>query len=133
MSFGTLFPGRSLAVFGTIALLIVPGVAVAQSTPAAAPEANLDAASVEFYVDPDSNAQAQAAEWRDTRPEVADHPQADWFGDWTADPRTHIGDRVTQVVEAGALPVMVVYNIPYRDCGLYSAGAPTIPKSIAPG
>jgi len=128
MSFGTLFPGRSLAVFGTIALLIVPGVAVAHSTPAAAPEANLDAASVEFYVDPDSNAQAQAAEWRDTRPEVADHPQADWFGDWTADPRTHIGDRVTQVVEAGALPVMVVYNIPYRDCGLYSAGGANDPE-----
>ena len=29
---------------------------------------------------------------------------------------------VSRIFGAGALPVFVIYNIPYRDCGMYSAG-----------
>jgi endoglucanase len=85
--------------------------------------------NVTFFVDPDSNARRQAAEWEVTRPDdaklmrkIAEHAQADWFGDWTTDPRAEIAARLTQEVAAGALPVIVLYSIPYRDCGLYSKG-----------
>jgi endoglucanase len=89
-----------------------------------------------FFVDPDSHAARQAEEWEETRPEdaalmthLASHPRADWFGDWTADPETEIGGRVTQIVGADALPVLVFYTMPYRDCGLYSAGGANDPNT----
>ena len=116
-------------------LLGAPLPAIAQSTPVAGSETNLNAANVEFFIDPDSNARRQAEEWSESRPDdaetimkIANHSQADWFGDWTVDPLTEIGERVTQEVDAGALPVMVIYNIPYRDCGLYSAGGANDPE-----
>ena len=96
---------------------------------------NLESPTVEFFVDPDSNASRQSTEWRESRPDdadlmrkIADHSQADWFGDWTTDPLTEVDARVTQVTDAGALPVLVIYNIPYRDCGLYSAGGANDPE-----
>ena len=116
---------RWIALIVLLAVVASPGAAQGQAGDAR----NLDAGGVQFFVDPDSYASAQADEWRASRPDdadaimkIADHAQADWFGDWTADPAAEVGDRVTQVVEAGALPVMVLYNIPNRDCGLYSAG-----------
>jgi endoglucanase len=33
-----------------------------------------------------------------------------------------IDERVGRIVDADAVPIMVVYNIPFRDCGQYSAG-----------
>jgi endoglucanase len=82
-----------------------------------------------MYVDPDSNAARQAEEWRATRPldamamrRIASRPQADWFGDWNKDVRGDVGARVSEIAAAGALPVLVAYNIPNRDCGGYSAG-----------
>ena len=116
-------------------LLLMPGVIVAaESTPEVATTL-LDGPAT-FYVDPDSNAAKQAEEWRAERPEdanlmesIAGQPQADWFGDWTADPKNEIGARVSQIVGAGAVPVLVFYTIPYRDCGLYSAGGANDPES----
>jgi endoglucanase len=85
-----------------------------------------------FYVDPYSNARRQADEWRATRPQdaaamdlIAAHSHADWLGDWIGDITQHVNTRVTTIVNAGALPVFVVYNIPVRDCGSYSAGGAT--------
>jgi endoglucanase len=82
-----------------------------------------------LYVDPDSNAARQAEEWRATRPldamamqRIASRPQADWFGDWNTDIRRDVGARVSEIAAAGALPVLVAYNIPNRDCGGDSAG-----------
>jgi len=117
-------PGRLAIALVILSLAAMPGTVHAQATP----ERTLDG-DVTFFIDPASNALAQAEAWRETRPDdaeammkIADHAQADWYGDWTADPETEIGARVTQVTGAGALPVMVLYNIPHRDCGLYSAG-----------
>jgi endoglucanase len=82
-----------------------------------------------LYVDPDSNAARQAEEWRGTRPldamamqRIASRPQADWFGDWNTEIRRDVAARVSEIAAAGALPVLVAYNIPNRDCGGYSAG-----------
>lgn len=82
-----------------------------------------------LFVDPESPAQRQVEAWRAGRPtdarrleQVAGASQADWFGPWHADVRGAVDRRVTRIAEAGALPVLVVYAIPARDCGGYSAG-----------
>ena len=82
-----------------------------------------------LYIDPYSNAKRQVDEWRDTRPadasqinKIATESQADWFGDWSGNIRLAVSNRVTTITDAGALPVLVAYNIPVRDCGSYSSG-----------
>ena len=82
-----------------------------------------------FYVDPDSPARRQAAAWRSTRPadaalmdKIAAQPTALWVGGWVADPQAAVAARVDAATRAGAVPILVAYNVPQRDCGLYSAG-----------
>lgn len=55
---------------------------------------------------------------------IAGQSQADWIGDWvaTSDVAGVVDRRVDAITGAGALPVLVVYAIPSRDCGGYSAG-----------
>lgn len=80
-----------------------------------------------LYVQPNSNAQRQAEQWQRTRADdavrmqrLAEQPTAIWMGDWNRDPRRAVDDILTTA--GGALVVLVVYNIPYRDCGLHSRG-----------
>jgi endoglucanase len=82
-----------------------------------------------FYVDPESNARRQVQAWAAVRPgdaaalaRIAEHGQADWFGDWNADVRAAVASRAAEIGATGALPVFVAYNIPYRDCGGHSGG-----------
>ena len=51
---------------------------------------------------------------------IADHPHAVWIGDWMRDVRREVDAIVGRT--GGALPVLVAYNIPHRDCGQHSAG-----------
>jgi hypothetical protein len=87
-----------------------------------------------FYIDPNSSARAQATAWRASRPadaaqmdKIAGQPIADWYGDWVANVETSVRARVDTIAAAGALPVLVAYNIPQRDCGSYSAGGANNP------
>ena len=80
-----------------------------------------------MYVNPNSDARQQADAWASSRRDdaalmrrMADQPQAVWFGDWNRDPRGDV-DRLLGSAQ-GELAVISVYNIPYRDCGLYSRG-----------
>jgi endoglucanase len=82
-----------------------------------------------FYVEPDSAARRQAGAWRATRPadaaqmdKIAAQPQGVWLGGWEQDITAAVRTRVDAAQAAGAVPVLVAYNIPQRDCGLYSAG-----------
>jgi hypothetical protein len=91
-------------------------------------------AGAALFVDPDSRASRQVEAWRETRPAdaetleaIADASQADWFGTWHTDLRGAVDQRVTQISAAGALPVLVAYAIPARDCGGYSAGGVNSP------
>jgi hypothetical protein len=86
-------------------------------------------AGAKWFLDPGSNARKQADAWRVSRPadaaqmdKIAGQPQADWFGDWSGDIQTAVSNRVSQITAAGALPVLVAYDIPLRDCGSYSGG-----------
>ncbi len=80
-----------------------------------------------LYLEPDSNAARQAALWRTSDPDgaavmdqLAQIPVATWLGDWTPDPAGAVDDLLTRA--AGDLVVLVLYDIPDRDCGSFSAG-----------
>ncbi|MDP9456820.1 MAG: glycoside hydrolase family 6 protein, partial [Actinomycetota bacterium] len=82
-----------------------------------------------LHVAPNSNAGRQAEEWRSSRPEdaalmgeLAGLPLAYWFDAGSGDVRAAVDRRVTEADEAGALPVLVAYNVPNRDCSGQSTG-----------
>ena len=86
-----------------------------------------------FYLDPDSNASRQAEQWHPYRPEdarqmdkIASQPATYYFGEWTEETDAgtvgQVDHRVSQIANAGALPVLGAYAIPKRDCGRYSSG-----------
>jgi endoglucanase len=82
-----------------------------------------------LYVDPDSRAAQQAREWQQVRPEdarlidrIAREPQAAWFGDWDEDLAEAVDAYVSAATDAEALPLLVAYNIPHRDCFEHSTG-----------
>jgi endoglucanase len=86
-------------------------------------------ARARLYTDPGSPARRQAEAWRASRPEhaaqiekIARQSTANWFGDWSTDVQREVRERVSGVRRAGALPVIVAYNIPQRDCGGQSSG-----------
>jgi endoglucanase len=49
-------------------------------------------------------------------------PVATWFGGWNSNVQTDARNYVTKAAAAGAVPIMVAYNVPNRDCGGYSGG-----------
>jgi endoglucanase len=90
--------------------------------------------SLSLYVDPASSAKKTADAWRPTRPadaalmeKMAAQPQALWFGNWNSDLRGDVDRAVGTAASAEAVPVLVAYNIPQRDCGGYSAGGSDSP------
>jgi endoglucanase len=107
----------------------VPDVGAEAPKPAPRPLGVNPLAGKRLWVDPDSNARRQAGEWRGSRPadaaaldKIAAQPQAEWFGDWNSNLQKEVSDRLQKIVSDGGFPVAVVYNIPNRDCGQYSAG-----------
>jgi endoglucanase len=118
---GILLAAATLAVAGCVD---APGIAGPDDRAGSGP---LD--GIRFYVDPAGNARRQAELWRTSRPadaaaldRIAAGSQADWFGDWSGDVRAVVGARAGAIAVAGAVPVFVAYNIPFRDCGGYSGG-----------
>lgn len=131
-----------LAILGALLLLAVPeaGTPAAATPVAGTPTANagtnLTAGDVAWFVDPNSHARMQAGEWATSQPndaaqmeKIAAQPVADWFGGWVPDILAGVEARVTEITAAGALPILVAYDIPFRDCGQYSAGVQNDPES----
>ncbi|WP_308210249.1 glycoside hydrolase family 6 protein [Amycolatopsis iheyensis] len=112
---------------GALAALAVSGV-VATTTWAGA-----QAAGSAFYVDPGTNAAAwvaaNAGDYRAAviRDRVAAVPQARWFTTTnTSTVRGEVDAYTGAAAAAGKIPIMVVYDIPNRDCGgASSGGAPS--------
>jgi endoglucanase len=112
----------------TLAVAVLIGVLIQDDPHRGAASPNAPARDV-FYVDPDT----AAAQWVDTHPDdvraaaitssIVRYPQAIWFANY--DPEA-IGQEVAPVVAAAAreakIPVLVVYEIPVRDCGGPSSG-----------
>jgi endoglucanase len=84
-------------------------------------------ASYALWVEPDGNAAQQAEEWAGSDPDgaaamsaMAQVPISLWLGDWLDDVTDTVDDALDAA--AGQLVTFVVYNIPNRDCGSFSAG-----------
>ena len=117
---------RSIVAAGAV-LLAAAAVAAA---PLGAPPAYADSA---FFVDP----QTQAAQWVAANPgdsrtpvirdRIASVPQGRWFTTTnTSTVRGQVDAFVGAAAAAGKIPIMVVYDMPNRDCGgASSGGAPS--------
>ncbi|MDT0166663.1 glycoside hydrolase family 6 protein [Actinotalea sp. AC32] len=80
-----------------------------------------------LYVDPDSTtAQAAAGLTGQAQADalaLAEIPTAVWFtGGSPSEVRREVRDLVRDADKAGDVPVLVAYNLPFRDCSQYSAG-----------
>ena len=107
------------------------GFASAAVPPPAAPPNHTLPADSRFYVDPDSDAAQQAltdlrggkAADAATMAKLASWPEAIWFTDGTP---AQVFQQVRRVMAGAraqhAVPVLVAYDIPLRDCGQYSSG-----------
>ena len=63
---------------------------------------------------------------------IAGQPQAEWFGDSSDGDGGTAGDVawwVGQADAAGQLPVLVAYDLPWRDCSGYSGGGASSPAA----
>lgn len=125
--------GASLLITATVAVLATGATPSAQvrSAPVAwaDPSGPNPFTGAALYVAPWSSAATAAASTSDPAQalalsKVASGSHADWFGDWNATGTLTktVSNRVTTVTNTGALPVLVAYNIPQRDCGGLSAG-----------
>lgn len=83
----------------------------------------------QFYVNPDT----AAAQWAAANPDderaavieerIASVPQGTWFTEHNPESvRDEVDTLVSSAEQAGQVPIMVVYNIPNRDCAQHSAG-----------
>ncbi|MBA3670991.1 MAG: glycoside hydrolase family 6 protein [Gemmatimonadaceae bacterium] len=118
---------------GTVTSPSVPSPAPAPPpTPTPAPAVGNMIAGSTFWVDPLSNARRTAGAWRASRPadasqldKIAEQGMARWIGNWNTSVRTDVDAAVTAMSANGALPVLVAFNIPQRDCGGLSGGNST--------
>ncbi|MFC5664771.1 glycoside hydrolase family 6 protein [Kitasatospora misakiensis] len=117
---GSADSGKAGSVGGT------PTGAPAPGTPAAGALPQLPGQT--FYVSDQTSAARQVAALRgqgrtaeaDTLLRIADQPSSQWLTDQAA---RGLAEQVSRrAAEADRTPVFVAYNIPHRDCGLYSAG-----------
>lgn len=130
-------PTPRRGIGAAIAVLLMTGVAFSSPVHSGAYAPNPFAGRT-LYVDPSSNAARDAGALTDSDPgaaaalrKIADHSQADWFGDWvpTSKLTATVSARVDTITAAGAYPVLVAYNIPKRDCASYSGGGASSPDA----
>ena len=100
--------------------------------PTTAPAATLPPTPVQvagqLFVDP-TNVAARWASNNSSDPraatiasEIGSQPLARWFGDWNGNVASDVADYVNRAQALNAVPTLVAYNIPDRDCGQHSAG-----------
>lgn len=73
-----------------------------------------------------------AAQWAANNPQdprseiiatrIGSQPIARWFGEWSGDITAAVSNYVNEAAAVNAVPMLVVYNIPDRDCGQHSSG-----------
>ncbi len=59
---------------------------------------------------------------------IADKPQGVWFGGWSPNIQIVVNNYVNAAERKGQVPLLVAYNVPNRDCGLYSRGGASDPE-----
>lgn len=90
------------------------------------------ALGIRLYVPSLAGARQTAAAWRGSRPAdaaamdfIARQPTAYWVGDWRGSVRSDVAGLIARSRASAAMPLLVAYNIPHRDCGQHSAGGAT--------
>ncbi len=114
---------RLIAVLGAAAL----AVALAPAAGAVAVPDDDGLAGSELYLNPWSTtaeaAQDLSGQARDDAQLLASFPSAEWFTGGTPDQvRADVDAYVGAADARGQMPVVVAYNLPFRDCAQYSAG-----------
>ena len=100
--------------------------ATSPPTTAAAPAA--PPASGSLYADPYNSAanwarnNANDGRAQTIADDIGSKPIAKWFGDWNGNVQADVQKYVNDAAAADAVPAMVLYNIPERDCGQHSSG-----------
>ncbi|MDB5224765.1 MAG: hypothetical protein JWO43_387 [Candidatus Adlerbacteria bacterium] len=117
------------SVINAPAVAPIAPVAPAASADAIKTSGNNPLSGLALYVNQYSGAAAQANAWRSSRASdasamdtLANQPTAMWFGDWNSDISKDVRNAMSAAQGRGQAPVMVLYNIPARDCGGYSSG-----------
>jgi endoglucanase len=128
-------PGR-LAVLAAVVTVVALRADLPLSTNA--PPMRNPLAGATFYVGSDSAASRAAARLAPTDSRAATllrrihkTPTAAWVGDWFSVDTVakRVESTMSDAASAGALPVLVLYAIPHRDCGGYSAGGLASPSA----
>ena len=138
MSLRRIRPRLGLGV--VTALAVVGALAAAAPSAAAAPAASAAASArhagdTRFYVPPPPPGSVQqikdlvrSGDLRDALgiARMVTTPQAVWFTSGTpAEVRRSVRRTVNAAARQHAVPVLVAYNLPFRDCAQYSAGGAT--------
>ncbi|MFD4960040.1 glycoside hydrolase family 6 protein [Microbacterium sp. NPDC058389] len=115
---------RALALGAAAAL--AAGLAL-PLTATAAVAADSGLAGSQLYVDPWSTtleaAQSLSGQARDDAQLLGSIASATWFTDGSpAEVQARVDDVVSAAAAQGGMPVLVAYNLPFRDCAQYSAG-----------
>ncbi|MFA6039011.1 MAG: glycoside hydrolase family 6 protein [Candidatus Peribacteraceae bacterium] len=129
----TPYPSLSSVASSSLSSLSQPSSvassAAASSAPAVTSSPHNVFTGARFYVNPQNDAAKQAEAWKSSRPQdaqtilkIAQQPETFWMGNWNPDIAGDARKFADIAINAGALPVFVLYNIPQRDCGGYSAG-----------
>lgn len=122
--------GLTALALGAASVAAAPGFASASVAPAASGH-SLPSDTRFFVAPPSSGAVTQieqllrGGDWRDAAllSRMAATPQAVWFTSGTpADVRKQARETIRQAAFQRAVPVLVAYDIPGRDCSQYSAG-----------
>jgi endoglucanase len=91
---------------------------------------------VRFYINEYNLAAQQVQTWSSSRPadaklidKIAKQPVAVWMGEWTGDIKAAAYNLGSVANRDNLVPVVVLYNVPNRDCGQYSAGGSKSPDA----
>lgn len=114
----------------TLALAAAAALAAGLAVPLAAAPASADDPGLpgsELFLNPWSTtleaAQSLSGQARADAQLLGSIPSADWFTTGTpAEVRAAVDDVVSAADAQGRMPVLVAYNLPFRDCAQYSAG-----------
>jgi endoglucanase len=132
---------RTLGALTTavVSLAVGAGLLVAPATATAAVGAPGLLRSARLHVDPQSQARQEMARHRDdpaalrALAKIAGQPQSVWFGDWvpTDRVRAQVARTTTAAAQRRAVASIVLYAVPGRDCGSFSAGGLSGPRPYA--
>ncbi|MBD3940610.1 glycoside hydrolase family 6 protein [Microbacterium sp. NEAU-LLC] len=119
---------RAIALGATAVLAAAFALPLTATAALAADDTGL--AGSDLYVNPWSTtleaAQSLSGQARDDAQLLGSIPSAEWLTSGTpAEVQAATDDIVTAAAAQGSMPVLVAYNLPFRDCAQYSAGGAT--------